>query len=81
KNLALVDSVPVALELAEFNQPTQYGEAEIVSELNGKLDSFGVSFWQHLLLNNPDLKTLMQNDNIEAIQYSDRYLQSPAALL
>ncbi|MGL0929734.1 DEAD/DEAH box helicase [Vibrio vulnificus] len=81
KTLALVDSVPVALELAEFNQPTQYGEAEIVSELNGKLDSFGVSFWQHLLLNNPDLKTLMQNDNIEAIQYSDRYLQSPAALL
>ncbi|QUM81405.1 DEAD/DEAH box helicase [Moritella sp. 5] len=56
-------------------------DVEIIGELNGKLNSFGLAFWTKLLKDDEQLLTLLKADKLATIHYTDRYLQSPAALL
>lgn len=54
---------------------------EVIDQFNGKLSLFGFSFWKHLLTENKDLSKLLIDDDIVAVSYSDRYIQSPSSML
>lgn len=72
------------LDIIEFLAPetrTIDGSVEIDKELNGKLLRFGEAFWMHLFKLEPKLVGLLSNKDVEAIHYSDRYIQSPATML
>ncbi|OEF06036.1 DEAD/DEAH box helicase [Vibrio genomosp. F10] len=66
-------SVGVASNLADT--------IEIVSQFNGKLSSFGAAFWKGILGSNSDLGNFLSNEEIVAVKYSDRYIQSPSSML
>ncbi|MCU8061005.1 DEAD/DEAH box helicase [Shewanella sp. SM55] len=72
------------LDILEFKSPETHsiaGSIEIDKELNGKLLRFGEAFWMHLFKQEPKIIELLSNKDIEAIHYSDRYIQSPATML
>lgn len=54
---------------------------EITTQFNGKLSQFGDQFWRCLLQHDTQLLTLLQNEQLVEISYSDRYIQNPASLL
>lgn len=54
---------------------------ELTKECNGLLTDFGYHFWQGLKEKNESLKQALDTQDIETIQYSDRYLQNPWAML
>ncbi|GGB73509.1 DEAD/DEAH box helicase [Shewanella inventionis] len=54
---------------------------ELTKECNGLLTDFGLHFWQALSDQNDTLKQALNSQNIESIQYSDRYLQNPWSML
>jgi DEAD/DEAH box helicase domain-containing protein len=56
-------------------------DVEFSTELNGNLKDFGISFWQKILGEDPKIVTLLNNNVLEGIHYTDRYLQSPSSLL
>ncbi|WP_024300143.1 DEAD/DEAH box helicase [Methylomicrobium lacus] len=55
-------------------------DIEIVSELNGALNSFGYRFWKHIFSKHEELSALWENGKVTEVVYSDRYIQNPAAV-
>ncbi|WP_298444456.1 DEAD/DEAH box helicase [uncultured Ferrimonas sp.] len=65
----------------KLDQPN-YGEWEITEQLNGSLMGFGERFWMHLFKNGDnELVSMLANDEVTEVFYSDRYQQSPASML
>jgi DEAD/DEAH box helicase domain-containing protein len=54
---------------------------EITTECNGKINGFGLRFWQHLSHKVEALSEALLSETIESVHYSDRYLQSPWSLI
>ncbi|MCL1143229.1 DEAD/DEAH box helicase [Shewanella gaetbuli] len=54
---------------------------ELTKECNGLLTDFGYHFWQALKDKNEVFKQALESQNIESIQYSDRYLQNPWSMV
>jgi DEAD/DEAH box helicase domain-containing protein len=52
-------------------------ELDIRTELDGKIELFGQSFWQLLCEKSPVLAKLLEQDEMSLVSYSDRYLKSP----
>lgn len=54
-------------------------EIEIYDQIDGQIVGFGKRFWAYLVSHNAKLKTALdnQNDSLELITYSDRYLRNP----
>ncbi|HFQ5206917.1 TPA: DEAD/DEAH box helicase [Vibrio vulnificus] len=54
---------------------------ELTEELNGPLEKFGKRFWDTMFKKHPKLGLYLANEKVVAIEYSDRYIQSPASML
>lgn len=52
-------------------------EFEITNELNGSLQNFGTKFWDFIFDHHSVVETLFENDALQSVSYSDRYLFSP----
>ncbi|MCD9549089.1 DEAD/DEAH box helicase [Photobacterium carnosum] len=76
-----VPKLDIILDYSDTVQPIWADTVEVVDEFNGKLSLFGLSFWKYLLTENEDLSRLLQGDDIIAVSYSDRYIQSPSSML
>ena len=53
----------------------------IHKELNGPLSLFGQRFWDVLFNDHEEAQSLMKNQRIIGVHYTDRYLQNPVALV
>ena len=69
-------------QLSDIRPQTGDLEIEIVNEISGSIVGFGQRFWQLLSEKSDGLKRLLHQDQdqIERITYSDRYLGNPLAL-
>lgn len=75
------------VKLNEFVLPGKAANAvervkdiEIHKQLNGPLSQFGQRFWDLLCNNHEEAQSLMKNQRITSVHYTDRYLQNPVAL-
>ena len=75
------------VKLNEFVLPGKAANAvervkdiEIHKQLNGPLSQFGQRFWDALFNNHEEAHSLMKNQRITSVHYTDRYLQNPVAL-
>ncbi|MDF4386326.1 DEAD/DEAH box helicase [Vibrio parahaemolyticus] len=64
----------VDFDLTRLHQSSDVEKIVIDSELDGKAFEFGFKFWSHVFKCSPALMTLMQDQAIESVTYSDRYL-------
>lgn len=55
-------------------------DIEIHKQLNGPVSQFGQRFWGVLTGAQEDIQTLLKENQVTRIHYSDRYLQNPVAL-
>ena len=55
-------------------------DIEIHKQLNGPLSQFGQRFWDTLFNSHEEAQSLMKNQRITSVHYTDRYLQNPVAL-
>lgn len=71
------------ISTSDWSQSVLIGstQLEVTEELNGSAKEFGERFWSYLQASDEELKQLLLSDTIEHIHYTDRYLQSPAALI
>lgn len=75
------------VKLNEFVLPGKAANAvervkdiEIHKQLNGPLSQFGQRFWDALFNSHEEAQSLMKNQQITHVHYTDRYLQNPVAL-
>ncbi|CAM6757763.1 DUF1998 domain-containing protein [Enterobacter intestinihominis] len=75
------------VKLNEFVLPGKAANAvervkdiEIHKQLNGPLSQFGQRFWDALFNSHEEAHSLMKNQRITSVHYTDRYLQNPVAL-
>lgn len=54
---------------------------DIKKELNGTIGEFGEKLWTHFEQNSEFLINHIRNNQLRAIEYSDRYLQNPLSVL
>ncbi|MCG6399330.1 DEAD/DEAH box helicase [Vibrio fluvialis] len=66
----------VDFDLTRLNQSSNVEKIVIANELDGKVSEFGFKFWSHVFKCSPALMTLMQDQVIESVTYSDRYLSA-----
>ena len=79
----LVQSVEFKLELNPKTNSSDliHDSIEVDTEFNGKFDGFGQRFWMLLIKKDEQLTKWIANNQLKSINYSDRYIQSPQALL
>ncbi len=72
-----------AIDLNQWQgEPEQEQVAiEISTQCNGAIKDFGQHFWLHLAKQVPALADALKNQTIECLHYTDRYLQSPQAMI
>lgn len=61
-------------DITRLHQSSDVEKIVIDSELDGKASDFGFKFWSHVFKCSPALMALMENQVIESVTYSDRYL-------
>jgi hypothetical protein len=71
------------LRATDLRKPIKgFYEISIGTELDGPVQSFGRRAWEIILRRVPEIKNLIEGqDQLQAIEYSDRYLFSPIALM
>ncbi len=80
------DQFPV-IELKELalpvtgNEGATIKEIQILDEFNGKLDKFGARLWHRIRKDVPEVAELFKNHAIQKASYTDRYIQSPTAIM
>lgn len=62
------------------NSVERVKDIEIHKQLNGALSQFGQRFWDTLFNSHEEAQSLMKNQRITSVHYTDRYLQNPVAL-
>jgi superfamily II DNA or RNA helicase len=80
--LQIISEINISLDNTKDSEQAIWADTvEIIDEFNGELSLFGFSFWKHLLMENKGLSKLLTDDDIVAVSYSDRYIQSPSSML
>lgn len=87
-NLVVGSLVYPEVNLLEVNLVTESSkkdgslvDIQISNELNGSLESFGKDFWLFAEEKVEGLNTLLKSSTVNSINYTDRYLQSPASII
>lgn len=73
--------IPLELENETHFIQTGAVQLEIKEELNGRLDKLGEMFKALICETDNRVQVLFENQTLQSVHYSDRYLQNPAAVM
>ncbi|WP_334552225.1 hypothetical protein [Vibrio scophthalmi] len=76
-----VSLVAINFELSQTGHVPLVDTIELTDELNGAMSEFGARFWTTLFRKQPKLGEFLVKEEVASIEYSDRYIQSPSAML
>lgn len=82
ETLANVSAELTELDVSRWMVKTESSvfDIEICSELNGSLSSYGSRFWELIIGQHEELRSLWESGKVTEVVYSDRYIQNPAAV-
>ena len=70
-------------KVLSFERPLSQGatEHQILNDINGSLHGFGERLASYLCNSDPRLKKLLDNEELQLITYTDRYIQNPVSMM